>query len=221
MLVADVSTDASLMQGLTPQPGGFRMTQTVALEPAPVPARGADVRRARSLSLRRPARPRFFRSSPITTRSRSSRCRRRSQRKFPLQRTVSQIFDVVLSNPVVGLLPDRNRVSVRLDARLSTPVHAESGQRRVHAVEPACLRRRRAIQSILMSPNVDDSSGHGRRRAVQPANQRGRRALATQLLDRYPIYTFKPEQLQFAGVNYEPGTITILTNGIRVQILEK
>ncbi|MCQ4438562.1 hypothetical protein NO135_26495, partial [Clostridioides difficile] len=45
--------------------------------------------------------------------------------------------------------------------------------------------------------------------------------LATQLLPTYPIYTFKPEQLQFAGVNYEPGTITILTNGIRVAIVEK
>jgi hypothetical protein len=41
------------------------------------------------------------------------------------------------------------------------------------------------------------------------------------LLANYPIYTFQPEQLQFAGVNYEPGTITILTNGIRVQIVEK
>jgi hypothetical protein len=44
---------------------------------------------------------------------------------------------------------------------------------------------------------------------------------ATQLLNNYPVYTFKPEQLQFAGVNYEPGTISILTNGIRVQIVEK
>ena len=43
------------------------------------------------------------------------------QRKFPYQRTVSQVFDVALSHPVVGLLPDANRVSVKLDAHLASP----------------------------------------------------------------------------------------------------
>ena len=43
------------------------------------------------------------------------------QRKFPLERRASQIFDVTLSNPLVGLAPDRNRITVRLDARLATP----------------------------------------------------------------------------------------------------
>ena len=65
-------------------------------------------------------------------------------------------------------------------------------------------RRALAIQALVDLGRVGDA-----------------RARAYQFLDRYPIYTFKPEQLQFAGVNYEPGTITVLTNAIRVQILEK
>ncbi len=80
----------------------------------------------------------------------------------------------------------------------------------------------RAGPSCLQSPNVDNVGVSGQAQAyTQQINACRRRPRDAQLLSNYPIYTFKPEQLQFAGVNYEPGTITILTNGIRVQIVEK
>ncbi|WP_250512490.1 DUF1439 domain-containing protein [Caballeronia sp. INDeC2] len=141
-------------------------------------------------------------------------------RKFPLQRTASQIFDVVLSNPVVGMAPDRNRVTVRVDARLSTPfmpnpvIGAFTLSTQLGYDAPS-----RSV--ILVSPSVDDAqfSGDAAQYNQQIASVGAQ--LAAQLLDRYPIHTFKPEELQFAGVSYEPGTITVLTNGIRVQIVEK
>lgn len=45
--------------------------------------------------------------------------------------------------------------------------------------------------------------------------------LATQLLDNYPIYTFKSDQLLLAKVAYEPGTITVVPEGVRVQLVER
>jgi len=141
-------------------------------------------------------------------------------RKFPLQRTASQIFDVVLSNPVVGMAPDRNRVTVRVDARLSTPFMPNP------VIGAFTLSTQLAYDApsrsvILVSPSVDDAqfSGDAGQYNQQIASVGAQ--LAAQLLDRYPIHTFKPEELQFAGVSYEPGTITVLTNGIRVQIVEK
>jgi hypothetical protein len=142
------------------------------------------------------------------------------QRRFPYQRTVSQVFDVALANPVVGLLPDTNRVSVRLDARLASPfmpqpvngVFTLSSQLTYDAAS-------RAV--VLKQPTVDNVAVTGDAQAYTQQINAAAALLATQLLTNYPIYTFKPEQLQFAGVNYEPGTITILTNGIRVQIVEK
>ncbi|CCD39552.1 Probable transmembrane protein [Candidatus Paraburkholderia kirkii UZHbot1] len=134
-------------------------------------------------------------------------------RKFPLQRTASQIFDVVLSHPVVGMAADRNRVTVRVDARLSTPfipnpvIGAFTLSTQLGYDAPS-----RSV--ILVSPSVDDAQYNQQIAAVGAQ-------LAAQLLDRYPIHTFKPEELQFAGVSYEPGTITVLTNGIRVQVVEK
>lgn len=142
------------------------------------------------------------------------------QRKFPLQRTASQIFDVTLADPLVGLAPDRNRVTVRLNAHLSTPFMPQPVDG-VFTLSSQLAYDAASHSVILMSPTVDNSQVSGDAAQYgQQINAAGA-ALATQFLDRYPIYTFKPEELQFAGVNYEPGTITVLTNGIRVQIVEK
>jgi hypothetical protein len=142
------------------------------------------------------------------------------QRKFPYQRTVSQVFEVALANPVVGLLADTNRVSVRLDARLASPFL----QQPVNGVITLSSQLEYDPPSrsvVLRSPNVDNVAVDGNAQAYSQQINAAAALIATQLLANYPVYTFKPDQLQFAGVNYEPGTITVLTNGIRVQIVEK
>jgi len=142
------------------------------------------------------------------------------QRKFPYRRQVQQLFDVSLTNPVVTLLPDRNRVAVRLDVQLGSPLIQQpvSGVFMLSS-ELAWDSSSRSV--VLKSPSVDSVDMQGAASAYGQQVGAVAALAATQLLDRYPVYTFKSEQLQFAGVNYEPGTITILTNGIRVQIVEK
>ncbi|WP_107310906.1 DUF1439 domain-containing protein [Burkholderia metallica] len=141
-------------------------------------------------------------------------------RKFPYQKTVAQVVDVSLANPAVNLLPDQNRVAVQLDAHFASPfLRAPVSGKFTVSGQLAYDAPTRSV--VLRSPAVDSLALDGD--AQMYAQQVGAAAglLATQLLTNYPIYTFKPEQLQFAGVNYEPGTITILTNGIRVAIVEK
>jgi hypothetical protein len=142
------------------------------------------------------------------------------QRKFPLERTASQIFDVTLSNPLVGLAPDRNRVTVRLDARLATPFlpNPVTG---VFTLSTQLGYDATSHSVVLVSPTVDNAQVTGDAAQYSQQINAAGAVIATRFLDRYPIYTFKPEQLQFGGVDYEPGTITVLTNGIRVQIVEK
>ncbi|MGF6938319.1 hypothetical protein OKW41_007481 [Paraburkholderia sp. UCT70] len=142
------------------------------------------------------------------------------QRKFPYQRTVSQVFDVALSNPVVGMLPDANRVQVKLDARFASPFLQQPVDG-VFTLSSELAYDAASRSVILKSPSVDNVSVSGQAQMYTQQINAAAALLATQLLTNYPIYTFKPEQLQFAGVNYEPGTITILTNGIRVQIVER
>ncbi len=142
------------------------------------------------------------------------------QRKFPYQRTVSQVFQVQLANPVVGFLPDTNRVSVRLDAHFASPFLQQPVDG-VFTLSSELAYDEASKSVVLRSPNVDTVNDSGDAQAYTQQINAAAALLATQLLTNYPIYTFRPEQLQFAGVNYEPGTIIILTNGIRVQIVEK
>ncbi|MFC5428353.1 DUF1439 domain-containing protein [Paraburkholderia denitrificans] len=142
------------------------------------------------------------------------------QRKFPYRREVQQLFDVALTNPVVTLLPERNRVAVKLDARLESPLMQQpvSGVFTLSS-ELAWDGERRAV--VLKQPSVDSVDMQGAAAAYGQQVGAVAALAAAQLLDHYAVYTFKPEQLQFAGVSYEPGTISVLTNGIRVQIVEK
>jgi hypothetical protein len=142
------------------------------------------------------------------------------RRKFPYRRTVSQVFDIALSNPVVGFLPDANRMSVRLDARLASPFVGQPVDG-VFTLSSQLAYDSASRSVVLRTPTVDSVKVSGEAEAYAQQISAAAALLATQLLDNYPIYTFKPDQLQFAGVNYEPGTITILANGIRVQIVEK
>lgn len=142
------------------------------------------------------------------------------QRKFPYEHSVSQVFDVALSHPVVGLLPDANRVSVRLDAHLASPFLRQPVDG-VFTLSSQLAWDEASRSVVLHEPSVDNVAVNGDAAAYTQQINAAAGVLATQLLTNYPVYTFKPEQLQFAGVSYEPGTITILTNGIRVQIVEK
>ncbi len=141
-------------------------------------------------------------------------------RKFPYRHTVSQLFEVALTNPVVGFDPGANRVTVHVDAHIESPFLQQpvdgafvlTSQLQYDAPSHAI---------VLRSPSLDHVDVSGQARAYQQQIEAAGALAAAQWLDGYPIYTFKPEQLQFAGANFEPGTITILTNGIRVQIVEK
>jgi len=141
-------------------------------------------------------------------------------RKFPYHRTVSQLFDVALTNPVVGFEPDANRVTVHVDAHVESPFLQQP-------VDGAFLLSSRLEYDdashavVLRSPSVEHVEVNGEARAYRQQIEAAGAMAAAQWLDGYPLYTFKPEQLQFAGVDFRPGTITILTNGIRVQIVEK
>jgi hypothetical protein len=141
-------------------------------------------------------------------------------RKFPYHRTVSQLFDVSLTNPVVGFEPDANRVTVHVDAHVESPFLQQP-------VDGAFLLSSRLEYDepshavVLRSPSVEHVEVNGEARAYRQQIEAAGALAAAQWLDGYPLYTFKPEQLQFAGVDFRPGTITILTNGIRVQIVEK
>lgn len=141
-------------------------------------------------------------------------------RKFPYRKRISQIVDLSLDDPVLGTRPDVNRLSIGAHAHIESPfLQAPADGHFVLTSALAYDRERQAI--VLRGPAVDsldfpDLAGPYR------SEIRGALELAvSQLLEGFPIYTFKPDQLSFAGVHYEPGEIQVLPKGVRVQIVER
>lgn len=142
------------------------------------------------------------------------------ERQFPYQRSVGPLLDLTLARPVVALRADANRVVVTVDAHLASPLLGRPVDSVVSlSSELAYDAPSRSV--VLRNPNVEQIEVGGDAAPYAQQIHAAASIAVAQLLADYPVYTFKPEQLQFAGQQYEPGTITILSDGIRVQIVEK
>ncbi len=137
-------------------------------------------------------------------------------RKFPFQRRFLGFFDVTLTNPQITLDPARNRIAIQADAQvqsglfrqpLAGPLAVSSG---LHYDAPT-----RSIR--LDQPSVDRFDLQNVPGGVGPQISAIGSLIAGQLLNDYAVYTFKPEQLKVAGIAVEPGTITVLPEGVHVQ----
>jgi hypothetical protein len=137
-------------------------------------------------------------------------------RKFPFQRRFLGFFDVTLTNPQITLDPAHNRIAIQTDAQvesglfrqpLTGPLAVSSG---LHYDAPT-----RSIR--LDQPSVDRFDLQNVPGGLGPQISAIGSLVAGQLLNDYAVYTFKPEQLQVAGMAVEPGTITVLPEGVHVQ----
>ncbi|CAJ0794684.1 hypothetical protein LMG7141_02982 [Ralstonia condita] len=136
--------------------------------------------------------------------------------KFPFQRRFLGFFDVTLTNPHIALDPARNRIAIQADAQvesglfrqpLTGPLAVSSG---LHYDAPTHSIR-------LDQPSVDRFDLQNVPGGVGPQISAIGSLIAGQLLNDYAVYTFKPEQLKVAGIAVEPGTITVLPDGVHVQ----
>lgn len=142
------------------------------------------------------------------------------ERKFPFHKHYGQLIDINLSHPVLVLHPESNSVSIALNADFTSPLlerpvtggFAINSQLEYDASRHAVVLKQPQLETIDLGelPGVDPKQLNA-----------AASLLATQLLDHYAVYVFKPEQLAFSGVSYEPGAILVQAAGIRVQVVEK
>ncbi len=140
------------------------------------------------------------------------------ERKFPFSKRYMELFDIQLTNPQLTLDPARNRVNVAFDATLDNRLFFSQPLNGRFALDSG-LRYDPATRSvILQDPEVRQFDVKGLPGQFSRQLNALGGILAEQLLQGYPLYTFKPEQLRVAGTNVEPGTITVLPDGINVKI---
>ncbi|MDF3837487.1 DUF1439 domain-containing protein [Cupriavidus basilensis] len=139
-------------------------------------------------------------------------------KRFPATLRYGQLVDVQLTHPRLVLDDANNRVTTQVDARLSNtllpapPIDGTLSLSSGLRYDPA----KRAV--LLDNPAVEQVRVNGMPAQYGEQLNAIGAVVAQQILRDYPLYTFTPEQLRVAGKEVEPGAITVLPDGIKVQV---
>ncbi|RJF99934.1 DUF1439 domain-containing protein [Noviherbaspirillum saxi] len=136
-------------------------------------------------------------------------------KRFPFNNRYLQLLDIRVTNPRVALQPEGNRILTSMDISVAPPFlkqswsgnFAVSGRPQVDLAQNAL---------VLGEPQVEALTVNG----LDPlyANQVTRLGgfLAEQLMQNLPLYTFKPEELRYAGTRFNPARIATTQNSVVV-----
>jgi hypothetical protein len=137
-------------------------------------------------------------------------------RRFPMDNRLLELFDVRLSRPQLAVLPG-DRVALTLEASvaqsfLRTPLNgtlAFSGRLVVDQARSGVYLAEPRLERFAIS-GLDESLTRQLSRA------------ANGLLDRaildIPVYSFRMDELRYAGVQYVPTRIATTASGLRVSL---
>jgi hypothetical protein len=125
------------------------------------------------------------------------------ERRFPLHNRMLELFDVQLTRPRLAILPETDRVGLTLDVSVAPPFLRQSWNGTLALSGHLVLDNvRNAV--VLSATHVDrfDVDGMDGNRV----RDLGRAAdvLVNQLMREMPVYSFHPEDLRYAGMQFVP-----------------
>lgn len=138
--------------------------------------------------------------------------------QFPRKLRYMEMFDVNLSNPRLSLDAAKNRVITTVDAQIDNKLLMSKPVTGTLALSSALKYDAAARAVRLDAPAVDKVDIAGVPAQYGPQLNAIGNSAAEQILKDYPLYTFKPEQLEMNGKRFEPGAITVLRDGIKVEV---
>jgi hypothetical protein len=138
-------------------------------------------------------------------------------RRFPLDNRMLELFDVRLSRPQLAIEPDSDRIALTINADVA-PFFLSKSMNGTLAlsghlyVDPA----RRGV--FMADPRVDrlDIAGaelSGQRQLAKVAN-----LVMDEVVRDVPLYSFRAEDLRYAGVQFVPTSIRAVPGALRVRL---
>lgn len=137
------------------------------------------------------------------------------ERRFPIDKRVLSVLDVKLTHPQLSLQPERERVALSVDASVLPPFIRQSWRGSLAMSGRLVLdAQRNAV--YLSEASVDKVTIDGMDESQQRQFAKVASLVADQLMHETPIYTFKPDELRYAGVQFVPTQIRTTGNGLTV-----
>jgi hypothetical protein len=125
------------------------------------------------------------------------------ERRFPLRNRLLELFDVQLTRPRLAILPENDRVALTMDVSVSPPFLRQSWAGTMTLSGHLYVDAARS-GVFMADAHVDRFDIQGMDSAR--ANDLGRAAdvLMNQLVRDVAIYTFRTEDLRYAGTQFVP-----------------
>jgi hypothetical protein len=138
-------------------------------------------------------------------------------RRFPLNNRALELFDIQLSRPQLSLQPDSDRVGLTMDANVAPFFLKQSWSGRL------ALSGRLYVDAsrggvFMADPHVDQFVVDG----MDEGRQRQLGKVANFMMDKVvrdvPVYSFRMEDLRYAGVQFVPTRISARPDALVVTV---
>ncbi|GAB3627325.1 hypothetical protein PTE30175_02011 [Pandoraea terrae] len=141
--------------------------------------------------------------------------------RFPATLRYGQLVSVELTHPHLLFDPATNRITTEVDAQMANLLLQGVPIKGTLAISSS-LKYDPAQRAVLLdNPNVERVRVDGMPAEYGEQLNAIGGVVATQVLNQYPIYKFKPEQLRYGGREVEPGAITVLPDGLKVEVRQR
>ena len=137
------------------------------------------------------------------------------ERRFPIDKRVLSVLDVKLTHPQLSLQPERERVALSVDASVLPPF-VRQGWRGSLALSGRLVLDAQRNAVYLSEASVDRVNIEGMDAAKQRQFAQVASLVADQLMHETPIYSFKPDELRYAGVQFVPTQLRTTGTGLTV-----
>jgi hypothetical protein len=139
------------------------------------------------------------------------------ERRFPVSNRALELFDIQLSRPQLTLLAGTDRVALNLDAYVAPPFikqswsgsMALSGRLQVDAARGAVFLTDPHVDRFI----IDGVDAERQRQFGKVAN-----VLMSKVISDVPVYSFRLEDLRYAGVQFVPTRITTTPGALVVTV---
>lgn len=139
-------------------------------------------------------------------------------RCFPLSQRYAQIITVEISDPQIGLNPAANRAAITARVSIASPLLG-AGQVSGSVELSSALRYDVALRALrLEQPRAERLELQGVSGADAVRLQQIGGLVAQELLQGQVLRTFTADELSFGNKTWEIGDITVLADGIKVQL---
>jgi hypothetical protein len=139
------------------------------------------------------------------------------ERRFPFDNRMLELFDVHLSRPQLTLLPDRDRVGLTVQADVA-PFFLDKSWSASLALSGHLYVDPSRHGVFMTDTRVDQLELDG----ADGAHQRQLAKVANVVLDKVirdvPLYSFRMEDLRYAGVQFVPTRISTTSNSLVVTL---